>query len=205
MTTRPGPAWSNVPAALVADPSLSATGKLVALAIGVHTDSTLTATVSRSRLSDTASISAGKVKRGLRELIAAGWLLVDRTQHANGMHAVNTYRWNYRQAGLAVERAKRGRAVRRSIEPDSIGGGGVTSDPTRRVSSDPGGRVTSDPHTKEPNTKAAGRRRRAAEDPPPPSPERLKELLGPGSEWAKAKASLNPRGDRDATDDSPND
>lgn len=191
-----GPAWSNVPAALVADPELSANAKVVALALGVHTNAAFTAMVSKTRIAETASISIGRAKRGTRELVESGWITVKQTRSADGLHDVNRYQWNYRQAGLAVERMAKGRAVR-PVQKER--GGRVTSDPRGRVIRDHGGRVTSDPHTRSFYTigKTAASQRAESRAGGRPDPVALGEILGAGSPWAEAKAKLK-RGEPDA-------
>jgi DNA-binding PadR family transcriptional regulator len=137
-----GPAWSNVPALLVSDPNLKSTAKLTALALGCHTRPTFDATVSRSILAATVSVSLATIRRGLQDLERHGWITVTREKLSSHDNAVNTYRWNFAQARLAAARMRKGRAVRPITAPP-----GVTGEPTPGVKKTPLPRVTSEPHT----------------------------------------------------------
>ncbi len=128
------PAWSNVPAAIAADPTLSTTAKLVALGIGVHTDARGRATVSRSRLAVTIAVSLPTVKRGLRELEREGWIVVTRSRQGPQTNQINAYRWS-------TSMSPKGQATK---PPRAR----VTSDPGGGVKSHPKGGVRADPHTK---------------------------------------------------------
>lgn len=140
MANKEGPAWSNVPTALVRDPNLSSTGKLAALALGCHTRPTFDATASRGVLAGTVSVSVPTIRRGLKELETHGWITVQRVKLSNRDNAVNVYRWNFNQAQLAVERMRKGRASK-PLTPR------VAGDPTPRVKNGGVPGVTGDPHT----------------------------------------------------------
>ena len=181
------PAWSNVPAALLRDPDLPAIAKLVAAALGVHTRADFTCQVSRSLLAEDLAVSVPSVKRGLRALERGGWIEVVR-KRKGAVSEVNRYRWNFRQAGLSIERARKGRAVR-TVPAESEG---VGSEPTPgRVRKAPKGRVGADPQANSFSTNrgdavAAG----ASRAPGDAAPERIGNRI-PDS-WRAMKAGLRP-------------
>ena len=165
------PAWSNTPTLLLCAPDLSGGAKLIAAAIGVHTDAKFEAVISAGRIAEMLGVHLATAKRGIKELLASGWLEVRRSKTDKLVNEVNLYRWNFRQTGLLAERMQQGR-TRRDLPTMGSSTSATTPIPPGSSKGATRGSSTSATHTKRDVTKKnppSGTDDGLAQEPPSPS------------------------------------